>query len=184
MKSAAGLADAGYGSVTAIRPAMPCAVRTRTARRQVECEGLPPPPEQGGLGDVAAAAPGREDRFRGACGSLRPLARLETDAAAWPDRTPIAADAIIRRTGFRPAPGRLAPLGLAQPDERVVVGPVARALAEPRLFWLLGYGNWTGLALATLAGVTRAMREAAQQVAQASGRSGTVMRISAAARTL
>jgi putative flavoprotein involved in K+ transport len=55
-----------------------------------------------------------------------------------------------------------------QPDGRVAVGPAGRALAEPRL-WLLGYGDWTGSASATLAGITRAARDAVQGVVQALG---------------
>lgn len=84
------------------------------------------------------------------------------------DGTRIAADAIIWCTGFRPALDHLASLGLLQADGRVAVGPAGRALAEPRL-WLLGYGDWTGSASATLAGITRAARDAVQQVAQALG---------------
>jgi cation diffusion facilitator CzcD-associated flavoprotein CzcO len=139
-----------------------------TARWQAEREGRPPPPAQGGLGDVVAVAPVREARARGALGSLRAFARLERDAAVWADGTRIAADAIIWCTGFRPALDYLAPLGLVQPDGRVPVGPAGRALAEPRL-WLLGYGDWTGSASATLAGITRAARDAVQQVVEALG---------------
>ncbi len=143
-----------------------------TARWQAEREGRPPPLApgggQGGLGDVVAVAPVREARARGALGSLRGFARLEGAAAVWADGTRIAADAIIWCTGFRPALDHLAPLGLVQPDGRVAVGPAGRALAEPRL-WLLGYGDWTGSASATLAGITRAARDAVQEVVQALG---------------
>ncbi len=139
-----------------------------TARWQAEREGRPPPPAQGGLGDVVAAAPVRAARARGALGSRRAFARLERDAAVWADGTRIAADAIIWCTGFRPALDHLAPLGLVEPDGRVAVGPAGRARAAPRL-WLLGYGDWTGAASATLAGITRAARDAVQQVVQALG---------------
>ena len=137
-----------------------------TARWQAEREGRPPPPAQGGLGDIVAVAPVRDARARGALSSIRPFVRLESSGAVWPDGTCIAADAIIWCTGFRPALGHLAPLGVVQPDGRVQVGPTGRATAEPRL-WLLGYGDWTGMASATLAGVTRAARDAVQGVVEA-----------------
>ncbi|MBX9748790.1 MAG: hypothetical protein K5Q68_04170 [Roseococcus sp.] len=135
-----------------------------TARWQAEREGRSPPPAQGGLGDIVAVAPVREARLRGALGSVRPVVRLESGGAVWTDGTRIALDAIIWCTGFRPALGHLAPLGLVQPDGRVRVEPAGRSTAEPRL-WLLGYGDWTGMALATLAGVTRAARDTVARVA-------------------
>lgn len=137
-----------------------------TARWQAEREGRAPPPAQGGLGDIVAVAPVREARARGALGSVRPFARLESAGAVWADGTRIAADTIIWRTGFRPALGHLAPLGVVQDDGRVEVGPSGRSTAEPRL-WLLGYGDWTGMASATLAGVTRAARDVVQGVFEA-----------------
>ena len=59
--------------------------------------------------------------------------------------------------------GHLAPLGLLEPDGRIAVTETGRAVRERRL-WLVGYGDWTGTASATLAGVTRAARTAAKEV--------------------
>ncbi len=139
-----------------------------TARWLAEREGRPPPSLEGSLGDIVAVAPVREARARGALGSLRPFARLERDGAVWADGSRIAADAIIWCTGFRPALDHLAALGVVQADGRVVVGCCGQCAAEPRL-WLLGYGDWTGMASATLAGVTRAARDAVAGVAKALG---------------
>jgi cation diffusion facilitator CzcD-associated flavoprotein CzcO len=130
-----------------------------TARWLAEREGRPAPPPQGGFGDIVMVPPVAEARARGALASLPPFARLEADAAVWPNGRRVAADAIIWCTGFRPALEHLAPLGLVQADGRIRVGPAGRAVEEKRLF-LLGYGDWTGNASATLAGVTRAAREA------------------------
>ncbi|MGW5051454.1 hypothetical protein [Actinokineospora sp. NPDC004072] len=55
-----------------------------------------------------------------------------------------AADTVIWCTGFRPALTHLAPLGLRDRDGHVH--------GEARLH-LLGYGDWTGPASATLIGV-------------------------------
>jgi hypothetical protein len=138
-----------------------------TARWQAEREGRPPPEPRGGLGDVVMVPPVREARARGAlAGSLRPFARLEAEGAVWADGRRVPAGAIIWCTGFRPALGHLAPLGIPGVDGRAAVGPDGRAAAAPRL-WLLGYGDWTGTASATLAGITRAARGAVAAIADA-----------------
>jgi len=138
-----------------------------TARWQAQREGRPPPEALGGLGNIVAVPPVREARARGVFDrSLRPFVRLEADAAVWADGTRIPADAILWCTGFRPALDHLAPLGVIDAEGQVAVGPDGRAVAEPHL-WLLGYGDWTGMASATLAGVTRAAREAVQGVVRA-----------------
>jgi putative flavoprotein involved in K+ transport len=138
-----------------------------TARWQAEREGRPAPEPRGGFGDIVMVPPVREARARGAlAGSRRPFARLEADAAVWSDGMRIPAEAIIWCTGFRPALGHLAPLGVVGADGRVPVGADGQALGEPRL-WLLGYGDWTGTASATLAGITRAARSAVAGMAEA-----------------
>ncbi|MCQ4160524.1 ArsO family NAD(P)H-dependent flavin-containing monooxygenase [Roseomonas sp. GC11] len=129
-----------------------------TARWQAEREGRQPPEPRGGLGDIVMVPPLREARARGALTrSLRPFARLEADGAVWSDGTRVPAQAIIWCTGFRPALDHLVPLGVLGADGRALVGPDGRAACEPQL-WLLGYGDWTGTASATLAGITRAAR--------------------------
>jgi putative flavoprotein involved in K+ transport len=134
-----------------------------TARWQAERDGRSAASPPGGLGDIVMVPAVREARSRGVLRSVRSFARLEPDAAIWSDGTRQEADAIIWCTGFRPALDHLAPLGLVGPDGRVRVGPHGRAVGEPRL-WLLGYGDWTGTASATLAGITRAAREAVGSV--------------------
>lgn len=138
-----------------------------TARWQAEREGRQPPEPRGGLGDIVMVPPVREARARGAFqDSLRPFARLDVEGAIWPDGHRAAAEAIIWCTGFRPALSHLAPLGIIGMEGRVAVGPEGRAAAEPRL-WLLGYGDWTGSASATLAGITRAARGAVAGISEA-----------------
>jgi cation diffusion facilitator CzcD-associated flavoprotein CzcO len=138
-----------------------------TARWLAEREGRPAPPLPGGLGDVVAVLTIREARARGALASRRVFARLTADGAVWDDGTTLQADAIIWCTGFRPALAHLEALGLVGGDGRVAVDRQGRAVAEPRL-WLLGYGDWTGMASATLAGVTRAARNVVAAIGTAS----------------
>ena len=141
-----------------------------TERWQAEREGRAPAEPRGSLGDIVMVPPVREARARGVLShSLRPFASLEADGAVWADGSRVAAEAIIWCTGFRPALGHLAPLGLPGADGRAQVGPEGRATAEPRL-WLLGYGDWTGSASATLAGITRAARGAVAALSEALAR--------------
>ena len=71
-------------------------------------------------------------------------------------------------TGFRPALGHLRPLGVLDGRGRAAVGGAAgtRALGEPRL-WLVGYGDWTGFASATLIGVGRSARATVEEITAA-----------------
>ncbi len=92
------------------------------------------------------------------------FARLTATGAEWADGTRAEADAIVWCTGFRPALSPLAPLGLRGPRGRIATAGT-QALAEPRLH-LLGYGDWTGPASATLVGVGRPAREAARAIAE------------------
>lgn len=80
----------------------------------------------------------------------------------WPDGTREGVDAVIWCTGFRPALAHLAPLVLRGWRGHITTD-ATRAIGEPRLH-LLGYGDWTGPASATLTGVGRTARDASQQI--------------------
>lgn len=73
------------------------------------------------------------------------------------------ADAVIRCTGFRPALSHLARLGLRGPRGHLATVGTG-AVGEPRLH-LIGHGDWTEPASATLIGVGRPARDAAQEIA-------------------
>lgn len=70
-------------------------------------------------------------------------------------------------TGFRPALGHLADLHVHDDTGRIAVNGT-RSVREPRL-WLVGYGDWTGYASATLIGVGRTARATAEQIDGALG---------------
>jgi hypothetical protein len=83
-------------------------------------------------------------------------------------------DAVLFATGFRPALAHLAPLGVVDAEGRVEImrsGSGTRAAREPML-WLLGYGEWTGFASATLIGVGRTARAAVDEITTALGAEG------------
>lgn len=114
-----------------------------------------------GLGDIVMVASVKDARDRGVLRAEPMFARLTGDGVAWADGTTLACDAVIWCTGFRPALRHLRPLGLARGGRIAVGGPSGtQALGEPRLH-LVGYGDWTGPASATLAGVGPSARATA-----------------------
>ena len=132
-----------------------------TARYRAQQEGRPLP-EPASLGDVVAVPPVREARERGALVSVRPFTRFTLHGVVWPDGREERIDAVIWCTGFRPALDPLRPLGVAGENARVALDG-NRSRREPRL-WLVGYGEWTGFASATLIGVGRTARAVAAEI--------------------
>ncbi|MEU8619429.1 ArsO family NAD(P)H-dependent flavin-containing monooxygenase [Streptomyces sp. NPDC048623] len=134
-----------------------------TARRRALDEGRTDTGGVASLGDIVAVPPVRAARDAGLLKAQPMFARLATRGVVWADGMTAEADAIIWCTGFRPALSHLAPLGLRGPRGHIPTTGT-QAIAEPRLH-LLGYGDWTGPASATLIGVGRPAREAARQIA-------------------
>lgn len=118
----------------------------------------------GGLGDVVMVPPVVEVRERDVLHAVRPFARFTPDGVVWTDGSETAVDAVIWCTGFKPALEHLASLGVVTQQGRVEVEGT-RSVSEPRL-WLVGYGDWTGSASATLIGVTRTARSTAAEIEQ------------------
>ncbi|HEU4642894.1 MAG TPA: ArsO family NAD(P)H-dependent flavin-containing monooxygenase [Gemmatimonadaceae bacterium] len=133
-----------------------------TARYQAMREGRPAPPPAGGLGDIVMVPPVREACERGALEAVPMFARMTHDGVVWPDGREEHVDVIVWCTGFRPALAHLDPLGLRDASGRIAVVET-RAVSEPRL-WLVGYGEWTGFASATLIGVGRSARATVEEV--------------------
>lgn len=118
-----------------------------------------------GLGNVVMVPPVKEARERGVLLSVPPFERFGEEGAIWSDGHQEPFDAVIWCTGFRPALDHLEPLGVVGADGRVEVDGT-RSTSEPRL-WLVGYGDWTGFASATLVGVGRSARSTADEIARA-----------------
>ncbi len=135
-----------------------------TEQYRARKEGRPAPPPAD-LGDIVMVQPVREARERGVLRAVRPFARMTEHGVVWPDGREEAVDAVVWCTGFRPALDHLRPLGVVEPDARVRVEGT-RSVREPRL-WLVGYGNWTGYASATLIGVGRSARATVDEIARA-----------------
>jgi cation diffusion facilitator CzcD-associated flavoprotein CzcO len=138
-----------------------------TERYRAEKEGRAPGPPRN-LGDVVMVQSVRAARDRGTLNAVRMFERLDSSGAHWPDGTHTKEDVIIWATGFRPSLSHLDNLGAVNAAGRIEVAGAAgtRSVSEPRL-WLVGYGNWTGYASATLIGVGRSARATVQEIQDA-----------------
>lgn len=116
----------------------------------------------GGFGDVVMVPPVKEARARGGLHAVRPFDRLTAQGVVWSDGAETAVDAVIWCTGFRPATDILKPLGVVDDSGRISADGT-RSTALPGL-WLVGYGEWTGTASATLIGVMRTARATAKEI--------------------
>jgi putative flavoprotein involved in K+ transport len=135
-----------------------------TARRRALDEGRTDTGGVAALGDIVAVPPVRAARDAGLLTARPMFSRLTATGVRWADGSRAEADAVIWCTGFRPALAHLAPLGLRGPRGHIPISGT-RAVAERRLH-LLGYGDWTGPASATLIGVGRPARDAARDIAR------------------
>ncbi|WP_318200203.1 ArsO family NAD(P)H-dependent flavin-containing monooxygenase [Streptomyces sp. SCL15-4] len=133
-----------------------------TARRRALDAGRNDTGGIASLGDIVAVPPVRAARDAGLLTAKPMFSQLTTEGVRWADGSHSGADAVIWCTGFRPALAPFAPLGLRGPRGRIP-NDGTRALGEPRVH-LLGYGDWTGPASATLIGVGRTAREAVREI--------------------
>lgn len=145
-----------------------------TARRRALESGRP---DDGGiarLGDIVAIPTVRDARERGVLTARPMFERLTPDGVQWSDGSQARADTIVWCTGFRPSVGHLSALGLRGSGGQVDTGGLidtggqidtgsTRSVVEPRLH-LVGYGDWTGPASATLIGVGRTARETVRAI--------------------
>ncbi|MEU2117040.1 ArsO family NAD(P)H-dependent flavin-containing monooxygenase [Streptomyces sp. NPDC016459] len=138
-----------------------------TARRRALDEGRTDTGGVASLGDIVAVPPVREARDAGLLKAQPMFHRLTRTGVEWADGTRADVDAIVWCTGFRPALSHLAPLGLRGPRGHIPAAGT-QALGDPRLH-LLGYGDWTGPASATLIGVGRPARDAARAIVELLG---------------
>jgi putative flavoprotein involved in K+ transport len=133
-----------------------------TARRRALDAGGADPGGVAGLGDVVMVPPVKAARDRGDLVAEPMFSRLTATGIVWPDGRSQAADVILWCTGFRPDLAHLSALRLRSASGHIATEGT-RAVDEPRLH-LVGYGDWTGPASATLIGVGRTARDAVSEI--------------------
>lgn len=80
----------------------------------------------------------------------------------WEDGTREEADAVIWCTGFKAALDHLEPLGIFDENNRIPTETTK--VKDIDGLWLVGYGQWTGFASATIIGVGRTARKTVLEV--------------------
>lgn len=111
-----------------------------------------------GFANIVMVPPVRVARDRGALTSIPMFESMTPDGVIWPDGQAAIVDAVIWCTGFRAALDYLSGLQIVSAEGKVAVDTHGNAIAESRL-WLLGYGDWSGFASATLIGCGRMARD-------------------------
>lgn len=132
-----------------------------TARYKAKKEGRQPERSYS-LGDIVQTGPVRQAKVEGRLRRRLMFERLTPEGVVWSDGEEEPVDAVIWATGFSAVLDHLHPLGLMGEDEHIDMKGT-RATEEPRL-WLVGYGNWTGFASATLIGVGRTARRTTSEI--------------------
>lgn len=117
----------------------------------------------GSLGDIVIVPTVSDARDRGVLVADRMFSRIERSEVVWDDGRRQPADAIVWCTGFRPTLTHLDPLGLPRVDGHPITDGTI-AVDQPGLY-LVGYGDWTGPASATLIGVGRTARDTVAHLA-------------------
>ena len=131
----------------------------------------------GGLGDIVVVPPVRAARDSGALRRHPMPVRLTPSGAVWADGTSRQIDDIVWCTGFRPALRHLDGLDLPRANGRVDTdGPRVQGVEG---LYLMGYGDWTGPASATLIGVGQWARAVVDDICAHLGRGSSRPRRSA-----
>ena len=116
------------------------------------------------LGDIVMVDSVKEARARKVLKSKRPFERFTEDSLIWADGHEEKIDVVIFCTGFKASLKHLAPLNVINTDGKTGTDGTKSTTVEG--LWLVGYGNWTGFASATLIGVGRSAKTTAEQLSQ------------------
>lgn len=113
------------------------------------------------LSDIVQVDSVKDGIKRNVYNAVRPFSSFYENGVIWTDGTEEAFDAVIWCTGFRPNLQHLKGLGIINVEQIKTSG--TRSIEEP-LLWLVGYGNWTGFASATIYGVGKTARDTAKEI--------------------
>ena len=123
-----------------------------TAREAARREGLEHEGVEG-LGDIVMVPAVKDARSRGVLKRRPMFEGFTARGVRWADGSEWTCDAVIWCTGFRPALSHLDGLDLTWTDGHPATEGT-RSVDHPGLH-LLGYGDWTGFASATIIGAAR-----------------------------
>jgi putative flavoprotein involved in K+ transport len=93
---------------------------------------------------------------------MSPFDHFTQDSLVWTDGHEEKISVVIFCTGFKASLRHLEPLNIITKEGKVdTEGTKARYLDG---LWLVGYGNWTGFASATLIGVGRSAKSTVEEI--------------------
>ncbi|WP_160069563.1 ArsO family NAD(P)H-dependent flavin-containing monooxygenase [Sphingobacterium bovisgrunnientis] len=133
-----------------------------TARYKAEKEGKPFDASAYNLGNIVMVPPVKEARERGVLISSGSFTELYNQGIVWENGQKEAFDAVIWCTGFgydTKYLNTLVPL-----DEKGSTETLESKSTNTDGLWLVGYGNWTGYASATLIGLNRTAKQTIQEI--------------------
>lgn len=114
------------------------------------------------LGNIVMVPSVKEARARSVLMSKGSFTHIYKDGVIWKDGTKEAFDNIIWCTGFGFATTHLNTI--VSEDEKGKIKTNGTRAVEVDGLWLVGYGNWTGFASATLIGVGRSAKQTVKEV--------------------
>lgn len=115
------------------------------------------------LSNIVMVESVKEARSRQVLNSRRPFISFYENGVNWEDGTKEDFDVVIWCTGFKANLTHLSELGIVE-NQRIKTN-LTRSVQEPML-WLVGYGNWTGFASATIYGVGKTARQTVKEIVE------------------
>lgn len=106
----------------------------------------------------------KDARNRNILNAVRPFKEFYKEGVIWEDGTKEFFDAVIWCTGFKANLNHLESLGIIENNQ--IKTSNTRSIKEKNL-WLVGYGNWTGFASATIYGVGKTARQTVREITAA-----------------
>ncbi|MBW8523866.1 NAD(P)/FAD-dependent oxidoreductase [Chryseobacterium chendengshani] len=128
-----------------------------SAKYKAEKEGKPFDASKYNLGNIVLVPPVKEARDRGALISEGIFHKLYDKGVIWDHGEKEEFDALIWCTGFGYDTSFLK--SIIQVDEKGITETRDSKSLEVEGLWLVGYGNWTGYASATLIGLNRTAKQ-------------------------
>ncbi len=114
------------------------------------------------LGDIVMVDSVKEARGRKVFKASRPFVRFTEDSLVWADGHEEKIDVVIFCMGFRASLGHLQELNVINAEGKVDTDGTRGTMLNG--LWMVGYGNWTGFASATLIGVGRTAKASVDQI--------------------
>jgi putative flavoprotein involved in K+ transport len=114
------------------------------------------------LGDIVMVDSVKDARSRNVLKSLRPFDHFTNDSIVWADGHEEKIDVVIFCTGFKSVLAHLKSLDVVNQDGKA--NTEGTRSTKVNGLWLVGYGNWTGFASATLIGVGRSAKATVEEI--------------------